>query len=134
MVKGKSQPIQIYEVVGAQPQTKERRYARAEVRWPCTLRTSHKSINAELRDISAGGALVYLQDQAQLDDAHQIVIAVPDGKSLETGIEVVWSDIIEEDKPRIFGAKFTKISQEDRRFLFGVISQIRAESEDHQKK
>jgi adenylate cyclase len=133
MVKGKSHPIPIYEVVGAQPQTKGRQ-ARVEVRWPCTLRTAHKSINAELRDISAGGALVYLQDQAQLDETFQIVIMVPDGKPLETAIEVVWSDMIEEDTPRRFGAKFTKISQEDRRFLLEVISQIRARSADHQKK
>jgi adenylate cyclase len=134
MVKGKSHPIPIYEVVGAQPQTKERRYARAEVGWPCTLRTAaHKSINAELRDISAGGALVYLQDQLQLDETCQIVIKVPDGKSLETAIEVVWSDIIEEDKPHRIGAKFIKISQEDRRFLLEVISRIRARTADHQK-
>jgi adenylate cyclase len=133
IVKGKSHPIPIYEVVGAQPPTKERRYARAEVRWPCTLRTAQKTINAELRDISAGGALVYLQDQLQLNETCQILITVPDGKSLETDIEVVWSDIIEEDTPRRFGAKFTKISQEDRRFLLEVISQIRASSSDLQK-
>ena len=84
-------------------------------------------------DISAGGALVYLQDQLQLDEICQIVIKVPDGKSLETAIEVVWSDIIEEDKPRRIGAKFTKISPEDRRFLLEVISQIRARTADHQK-
>jgi hypothetical protein len=135
MVKGKSQPIQIYEVVGAQPQTKERRYARAEVRWPCTLKTAaQKSINAELRDISAGGALVYLQDQLQLDETYQIVIKGPGGKSLETAIEVIWSDIIEEDKPRRIGAKFTQTSPEDRRLLLEVISRIRARTADHRKK
>jgi len=124
-VKGKAQPIQIYEVVGAQPKAKKRGYSRAEVRWPCTLRTADRSIETELRDISAGGALIYCQDSLELNETLQMVIKLPDGKSLTLTIEVVWSDFSDDNTPRRFGARFTEISEEDRRYLLDVISQVR---------
>jgi len=124
-VKGKSQPIQVYEVVGVQPKPEERRYPRVEVRWPCTLQTVAKSIGAELRDISVGGALIYCQDQIRLDETFQLVIKAPNGKSLAIAIEAVWSDFDDGDKPDRFGSRFTESSEEERRFLLEVIPQLR---------
>ena len=132
-VKGKSQPILIYEIVGAQPKAKERRYDRAEVRWPCTLRAEDKSVEAELRDISAGGALVHCEDSLELSETLQMVIKPPDGKSLALTIEVVWSDFTEDDTPRRFGARFIEISEEDRRYLLDVISQLRDRAALHSR-
>ena len=132
-VKGKSEPIPIYEVAGAQPKARERRYARAEVKWPCTLRTEDKSTEAELRDISAGGALICCQDSLELNQALQMVFEPPDKKSLEITIEVVWSDLADDNTPRRFGARFIEISDRDRRYLLDVISQLRDGTALHSK-
>jgi adenylate cyclase len=123
-VKGKSEPIQVYEVVEVQPKIIERRYSRVEVRWPCALRTVVKSIGAELRDLSAGGALIYCQDQIRSDETFQLVIKAPNGKSLAIATEVVWSDFNERSKSGKFGSRFTEPSEEDRLFLLEVISQL----------
>jgi len=123
-VKGKSEPIQVYEVVEVQPKIIERRYSRVEVRWPCALRTVVKSIGAELRDLSAGGALIYCQDQIRSDETFQLVIKAPNGKSLAIATEVVWSDFNERSKSGRFGSRFTEPSEEDRLFLLEVISQL----------
>jgi len=130
-VKGKSQPIRIYEVVGAQPKVKQRRYPRAEVRWPCTLGDAVKPIKAELRDISDGGALIYCQDSLELNETLQMVIKPPDGDSLEITIEVVWSDFTDDNTPRRFGARFIEISEQDRRYLLNMISRLRDETAFH---
>ena len=132
-VKGKSEPILIYEVAGAQPKPKERRYTRAEVRWPCTLRAEDKSIEAELRDISAGGALVYCQDLLEVKENLQMAIRPPNGKSLALTIEVVWSDFTDDNTARRFGARFIEISEQDRRYLLDVISQLRDRTTFHNK-
>jgi len=92
------------------------------------------TIKAELRDISSGGALIYCQDQLELDESLQIVIKAPDGKSLAITIAVVWSDYNDENKPYGFGARFIKISEEDRRLLLEVISQLRDITVDPHKK
>jgi c-di-GMP-binding flagellar brake protein YcgR len=84
-----------------------------------------KPIKAELRDISAGGALFYCQDSLELNETLQMVIKPPDGDSLEITIELVWSDFTDDNTPRTFGARFIEISEQDRRYLLDVISQLR---------
>ena len=127
-VKGKSQPIQIYEVAGAQPKTKKGRYQRAEVSWPCTLESDTGIIKAEIKNISAGGILIACQDPPELDESAKVVIKIPDKRSLAVKIEVIWSNINNSNKdemPREFGARFTVISDEDRRLLLELISDLR---------
>ena len=127
-VKGKSQPIQIYEVAGAQPKTKKRRYQRAEVSWPCTLESDTGIIKAEIKNISVSGILIACQDPPELDESPKVVIKIPDKRSLAGKIEVIWSNINDSNKdemPREFGARFTVISDEDRRLLLELISDLR---------
>jgi len=133
-VKGKSEPIEIYEVLGAQPRPKKRRYPRAEVRWPCALRTADRSIEAELRDISAGGALISCPDPVELNETFQMIVKAPDRKPLSIAIEVVWSDSAGENKPPRFGGRFGEIPEGDRQFLLDVISRLRAVATEPQKK
>jgi hypothetical protein len=76
LVKGKSQPIEVYEVVGAQLQSNKRRYSRAEVRWPCTLRTADTPIKAEIENISSGGAFVSCRNRLELNKTLQMIIKV----------------------------------------------------------
>lgn len=136
-VKGKSQPIEVYEVVGAQLQSNKRRYSRAEVRWPCTLRTADTPIKAEIKNISSGGAFVSCRNRLELNKTLQMIIKVPGRKTLEVTIEVVWSNSDSpdnEDTPRGFGVRFIEISEEDRLFLLEVIAHLRSMSMDPQEK
>lgn len=127
-VKGKSRPIQIYEVVRVQPRPEKRRYPRVAAVWPCTLRAAHRSMNAEVHDIGAGGALIWCQVQLQVHESLQLIIKSPDAKPLMASIEVAWSDIGDGDTPHRFGVRFSHISEEDRRFILQRVSHLRDES------
>ncbi len=127
-VKGKSRPIEVYEIVGVQPTAEKRRHYRVPTAWPCTLSAAHGSLHAEVRDISAGGALISCHDKLKVDEPLEMTITSPDGKSLMASIEVAWSDIGDGETPHRFGVRFSHISEEDRRFILQKVSHLRDES------
>jgi adenylate cyclase len=125
-VKGKSRPINIYEIVGVQPKPEQRRiYPRAKLVWPCTLRSADKSIVAEIHNISVGGALIYHRDPLKLDETLQMEIKTPDGRPLAVTIEAAWMDSRTDGTPHMFGARFITISDKEHQFLLETISYIR---------
>ncbi len=127
-VKGKSRPIQVYEVIGVQPRPEKRKYPRASTVWPCTLSANRGSLHAEVHDIGAGGALIYCRDQLEVNETLQMTITSADGKPLMASIEVAWSDIGNGDTPHRFGVRFSHISEENRRFILQKVSRLRDES------
>lgn len=126
-VKGKSRPIQVYEIVGVQPTAEKRRHLRVSTVWPCTLSAAHGSLPAEVHDISAGGALISCHDLLKVDEPLEMTITTPDGKPLMASIKVAWSDIGNGDTPHIFGVRFSNISEEDRRFILQKVSHLKDE-------
>jgi adenylate cyclase len=135
-VKGKSQPIQIHEVVGVKSKSEERKYPRAEVSWPCTLKTPVRSIQAELRNISVGGVFISCKNPPDPGETVQMVIQAPNGRTLSVTVEVVWSNINGPGDPKAplgIDARFVKISDADRQYLTDVISHLKgAAMEPHE--
>jgi c-di-GMP-binding flagellar brake protein YcgR len=88
------------------------------VSWPVTLETAKGSVEAETRDISAGGAHVHCNQHLELNEPIQMIINPPDREPLRVAAMIVWSDQNDEsDHPRVIGIRFIEISSEDVVFL-----------------
>lgn len=96
----------------------KRRYARSEVRWPVTLKTSRGSMEAETKDVSLGGVFIRSRNPLSPDEVLAMVVKVPDlEQPLKIDGKVIWSNISGSDNeftPHGMGVLFTEIFPEDR--------------------
>ena len=91
---------------------------RMKVEWPVTLDTERGLVEAETRDISAGGAHIRCKEHLQLNEPVHLIIKAPDREPLKLAAKVIWADRIDEsNRPRVIGVSFTDLAQEDRKYL-----------------
>ena len=91
---------------------------RIQVAWPVTLETAKGSVEAETRDISAGGAHVSCKQHLELNEPIQMMITPPNREPLNVAAIIVWSDQTDNsDRPRVIGIKFIEITSEDVEYL-----------------
>lgn len=101
-------------------------YARAEVDWPVTIAGDQYTIQGMIKDISRGGALLYMSEELDLHEQIRLAVEIPEcddvisakGEvirtfSVKTGSQVYSFGI---------GVKFTEISDEDLRYFTGNLS------------
>jgi c-di-GMP-binding flagellar brake protein YcgR len=102
----------------------KRKHPRVAVSWPAQIETSNGQINAQLKDISLGGAFVVCQNPLPLNQQFSLIIKAPNQDSLALNAEVVWSNInVPEDKiiNRGMGVRFIRNTDADRQRLNQVI-------------
>jgi tetratricopeptide (TPR) repeat protein len=106
-----------------------RKYPRAEIDWPITLKTTIEGVTrAQLGNLSAGGAYIHCDKTRNPGELIVLLIKPPDRQSLEIRAEVVWTG---NTFPPGMGVRFLEISENDCRFLHDVVSDhLKAESKN----
>ena len=77
-----------------------RRYPRAKIEWPVTVKTDQGIISGYTLNLSAGGATVRLQNPPLVHEIIEMTIKIPElDRNLAVKAEVVWStaDIVDNE-------------------------------------
>ena len=102
-----------------------RAHPRATLEWPVYVKVSDPVMEGVTKDISAGGAYVCCSRPLALNEVFEMNINAPD-KSLNVKAEVVWTIVSEVDdkiNPQGMGVRFLDISDEDRLFISGAVTE-----------
>ena len=106
-------------------QKEARQHPRVDITWPVSVKTSHGTIEAEIRNISLGSAFIRCPKPLPLRENFRLTIDVPNHEPLRVKAEVVWSNInVPDDRivNRGMGIRFIQIAEANREFLNKVIS------------
>jgi len=115
---------------GYTPSTKisweeKRRHPRIAISWQASIETSDQTDNAQIKDISLGGAFVVCSEPLALNAMFKISIRIPNQEPLRLKAEVVWSNrnmSAERVVNRGMGIRFIKNTEKDRRRLNEVLA------------
>jgi c-di-GMP-binding flagellar brake protein YcgR len=92
----------------------KRKHPRADINWPADIETPDGRIEAELKNISLGGAFICCKKQLSIGETIQLTIRAPDNESVKATAKVVWSNFnVPNDKVvnRGMGVRFIKMSE-----------------------
>jgi hypothetical protein len=106
----------------------KRRHPRAKVNWPLTIRGFRGAIRGEMKDVSAGGALLYANDPLRTREIFSISL------DKGCGYQDTWSVLARVVRfgiqygeecacPHGFGVEFIRLSDDRREFLRALISE-----------
>lgn len=105
----------------------KREYSRVEVSWPVSIIASKGLVEGEVKNICFEGALIRCSELADVDEALELNIVIPeqDYLSISVGVEIVWSKTHEsEDRSQTtydLGVRFVEISEEDLQLLSNTV-------------
>lgn len=98
----------------------KRRHPRIATSWLASIETSDQTDNAQVRDISLGGAFVVCSEPLALNAKFKISIRIPNQEPLRLNAEVVWSNRnMSADRVvnRGMGIRFIENTEKDRQRL-----------------
>jgi len=105
-----------------------RRYPRAKIEWPVTVKTDQGIILGYTLNLSAGGATVRLQNPPLVHEIIEMTIKIPElDRDLSVEAQVVWStaDIVDNELTLpIIGLNFTSISDQDRWLVSTAVAKV----------
>jgi predicted methyltransferase len=101
-------------------ETLHRLHARAEVRWPVTIRTAQEVIEAKLRNLGAGGAYIHCDHTPEPGESVELTIRPPDSPPIEITAEVMWAGKV---LALGMGVRFVEISDKDLQFISRTVSE-----------
>jgi Tfp pilus assembly protein PilZ len=105
-----------------------RRYPRARIEWPVTIKTDQGIISGYTLNLSAGGATVRLQNPPLVHEIIEMTIKIPElDRHLAVEAEVVWStaDIVDNELTSpIIGLNFTVITDQDRWLISTAVAKV----------
>lgn len=105
-----------------------RRYPRAKIEWPVTVKTDQGVISGYTLNVSAGGATVRLQNPPLVHEIIELTVKIPElDRNFEVEAQVVWStaDIVDNELTLpIIGVNFTTISDHDRWLISTAVTQV----------
>ena len=97
------------------------KYSRAQVKWPVVIQAGERTMDGVTWKVSPNGVFIKCAKPLRLHEVCDLAIRVPGAeRPLEVSVEVVWSNIHGQDDevtPRGMGARFIKISSEDRQAI-----------------
>ena len=91
----------------------KRKHPRADVNWPMTMETPDGTIEAEVRNISVGGAFICCKKPLPVGKVFSLTMIGPDNEPVEATAKVVWSNVNVPDEKIInrgMGVRFIKMS------------------------
>jgi len=97
-----------------------REHDRIGVRWPVTVLTNNRIIQAETRNVTVNGIFICSEEPLPLNDIFPIRISPPNYQIVEVSGKVIWSDRYAIDDQNIAygsGICFVKVSNADRHLL-----------------
>ena len=105
-----------------------RRYPRARIEWPVSVKTDQGIISGYTLNLSAGGATVRLQNPPLVHEVIEMTIKIPElDRHLAVEAEVVWStaDIVDNELTSpILGLNFTTITDQDRWLISTAVAKV----------
>jgi len=103
--------------------SQRRKNSRAEVNWPVTVVCRQSTIQGTVKNLSRGGALLYLQERVDLHESIRVAIEIPEINDVISAVGEVVRIFPLRKKNMPFssaaGVKFTEISDENLRFITG---------------
>jgi Tfp pilus assembly protein PilZ len=103
----------------------KRRHPRVELSWPAFLEKAERRQEAQLKDLSLGGAFLICQEPLALQDQFKVTFILPNQEHLELNAEVVWSNVnMPSDRVvnRGMGIRFIKNEKMQRQILQDAIA------------
>lgn len=91
----------------------KREHPRANINWPVSMETAGGTIDAEVKNISIGGAFICCKNPLPLGEIFRLTMTGPDNELVAATAAVVWSNTnVPEDKVinRGMGIRFIKMS------------------------
>jgi c-di-GMP-binding flagellar brake protein YcgR len=105
-----------------------RRYPRAKIEWPVTVKTDQGFLSGYTLDVSAGGATVRLKKPPLVHEIIELTVKIPElERNLVIEAQVVWStaDIVDNELTLpIIGLNFTIISDQDRWLISTAVAKV----------
>ncbi|MFB0520537.1 MAG: PilZ domain-containing protein [Desulfatiglandales bacterium] len=101
-----------------------RKHDRIRVRWPVTVLTNNRIIQAETRNITVSGIFICCKEPLPRNEVLPVRISPPNYRVVQVSGKVIWSDLYAIDGQDIsygVGICFVKISDGDRHFLKDLI-------------
>jgi c-di-GMP-binding flagellar brake protein YcgR len=101
--------VKMHQNVGEQ----RRKDPRADINWPVSMETSDGTIEAEVKNISLGGAFICCKKPLPLEEVFNLTIIGPDNEPVKATAKVVWSNINVPDEKVInrgMGVRFIKMT------------------------
>jgi uncharacterized protein (TIGR02266 family) len=102
--------VDLSQKVGAD----KRQHPRVDIHWPVSMETPDGTIDAEIKNISLGGAFICCQKPLPVRQVFQLTMTGPNHEPVPATAEVVWSNInVPDDKVinRGMGVRFIKMSE-----------------------
>lgn len=102
--------VDLSQKVGAD----KRQHPRVDVHWSVSMETPDGTIDAEIKNISLGGAFICCQKPLPVKQVFQLTMMGPDNEPVPATAEVVWSNINVPDEKVInrgMGVRFIKMSE-----------------------
>jgi len=119
------QSYQAYSAASKMSWEEKRRHPRVELSWPAFLEKSERRQEAQLKDVSLGGAFLICQEPLALQDQFKVTFILPDQIPLQLNAEVVWSNVnMPSDKVvnRGMGIRFINNEEKQRQILQNAIA------------
>jgi c-di-GMP-binding flagellar brake protein YcgR len=105
-----------------------RRYPRAKIEWPVSVKTDQGMVTGYTLNLSAGGATVRLQNPPLVHEIIEMTIKIPElDRLLSVEAQVVWStaDIVDKELTLpIIGLNFTTINDQDRWLISTAVAKV----------
>lgn len=98
---------------------------RTKARWPITIITNHRLIEAESRNITANGILAHCKEQLHENKTYRMVITLPQNRYAAVKGKVIWSNLDSMDPNRTFSDMafyFLELAEQDRFLLNHAVS------------
>jgi len=111
------------------PQTSkesQRKHPRTNVHWPVSMETSDGIVEAEVNNISLGGAFICCERPLPVGEVFHLTMMVPDNEPIEATGKAVWSNVhIPKEKViyRGMGVQFIKMSDRHIQFVRGIFNE-----------
>ena len=101
----------------------KRLHPRILVNWPATLHNVQGPIEGETKDISVGGAFIFLSEKPKFGVNFPILLKPSGKRSVSVVGKKIWSDTFNIDNKPVFGmgVQFMLISDEDRQFISTLV-------------
>ena len=91
----------------------KRKHTRDDINWPASIETPDGTVEAEIRNISLGGAFVCCKKPFPLKEVFRLTMIAPDKEPVIATAEVVWSNVNVPDEKvvnRGMGVRFINMS------------------------
>lgn len=92
----------------------KRKHPRSDINWPVSMETSDGTIEAEVKNISLGGAFICCKKPLPIGEVFRLTMMGPDNEPVIATAQVVWSNVNVPDEKVInrgMGVRFIKMSE-----------------------